>query len=422
LIGERRTAAIVAVGDELLAGRCVDQNSGEIARALLDIGIEPQCFLVLGDDRAELQRTFGELCSNHGVVVVTGGLGPTLDDVTREAAAAAARVPLERSETVFDQLRAGYASRGRAMAESNERQAMFPIGAQVMPNRCGTAPGFRVWIECGTLAALPGPPHEMRDMLARELVPWLESTCGTTGGLLFRHFHLAGVSESDFADRVGAWMDRGANPRMSVTSKTGALQVVLSAEAQSAKGAQALMEPRAAEFRERFSEEIYSEDDPSLAAVVGRTLIERGLTLATAESCTGGLVAQLLTDVPGISAVFLEGLVTYTNAAKTRRLGVPEEVLARHGAVSAETVAAMAAGVVRESGARAGIAVSGVAGPGGGTEEKPVGLVWFGLSLEGQVSTREVRFPPVDRTSIRLFAAHTALDLLRRGLRDPITD
>jgi nicotinamide-nucleotide amidase len=416
LIEERRTAAVVAVGDELLAGRLTDLNSSAVARALMEIGIEPQRFVTLGDDQGELQRTFGELCSAHGVVVVTGGLGPTLDDVTREAAAAAAGVPLERSDETLDTLRSWFAARGREMAASNQRQALFPAGAQVMPNRRGTAPGFRVWIEGGTLAALPGPPHEMQDMLERELVPWLRSTCGPSAGLLLRHFHLSGVPESEFADRVGEWMDRDANPRMSVTSDTGVLHVTLRAEAASTQGAAALLEPRAAAFRERFADEIYSEDHPGLAEAVGRLLLARRITLATAESCTGGLVAKMLTDVPGISEVFLEGVVTYTNEAKQRRLGVPAATLERHGAVSAQTVAAMAQGAARESGARAAVAVSGIAGPGGGTDEKPVGLVWFGLTLDGLTTTREVRFPPVDRPSIRRFAAHTALNLLRRAL------
>ncbi len=418
MIEERRTAAVVAVGDELTAGRCADRNSSAVARALTEVGIEPQRFVVLGDERDELRRVLGELCSAHGVVVVTGGLGPTLDDVTREAAAAAAGVPLERSESVLAALRERFASRGKSLAASNERQALFPAGAQIMPNRRGTAPGFRVWIEGGMLAALPGPPQEMSDMLERELVPWLTATCGSSGGLGSRHFYLAGVSESEFADRVGDWMDRDANPLMGVTSHQGVLEVSLRARAASEQGARALIEPRARAFRERFRDEIYSETDPSLAAAVGRALIERGITLATAESCTGGLVAKMLTDVPGISAVFLEGAVTYADEAKMRLLGVPEETLARWGAVSAETVAAMAEGAVRKSGARAALASSGLAGPGGGTEEKPVGLVWFGLAIDGRTTTCEARFAPLDRQSIRLFAAHTALDLLRRNLPD----
>ena len=414
-MGERRLAAVVAVGDELLSGR-VDLNSSVIARALLEIGFETRRTVVVGDDRRELARLFGELCSEHGVVVVTGGLGPTLDDVTREAAADAAGVPLERSEDVAAALREWFAGRDLPFAAANERQALFPAGCQVMPNRLGTAPGFRVWIEGGTLAALPGPPREMRDMLQRELTPWLRSTCGDAGGIAHHDFHLAGVSESEFADRVGNWMDRGANPRMNVLSHTGVLEVALRAEAESTGGARALLEARCAAFRERFGPEVFSEGEPGLAGALGRRLIEDDLSIATAESCTGGLVAKLLTDVPGISAVFREGFVTYSNEAKTRRLGVAPELLERHGAVSGETAAAMAEGAARESGARIALGLTGIAGPGGGTAEKPVGLVWFGLSVEGRTRVREVRFPPVDRESIRLFAAHAGLDLVRRNL------
>jgi nicotinamide-nucleotide amidase len=406
---------VVVVGDELLAGR-VDLNTSVISRALLEIGFETTRAVAVGDDRRALAQLFGELCSEHGVVVVTGGLGPTLDDVTREAAADAAGVPLERSEDVVRELREWFARRHRPFPEANERQALFPAGCQVMPNRRGTAPGFRVWVEGGTLAALPGPPGEMRDMLERELIPWMRSTCGDPGGLAFHTFHLAGVPESEFADRVGAWMDRGANPRMSVLSHTGVLEVTLRAQAESTAGARALLDPVCAAFRERFGADVFSEDEPGLALALGRNLIERGLTIATAESCTGGLVAKLLTDVPGISEVFLEGLVTYSNEAKTRRLGVSPALLERHGAVSPETAAAMAEGTAREAGARVAVSTTGIAGPGGGTAAKPVGLVWFGLTIDGRTTTREVRFPPVGRGAIRTFAAHAALDLVRRNL------
>jgi PncC family amidohydrolase len=192
----------------------------------------------------------------------------------------------------------------------------------------------------------------------------------------------------------------------------------LRARAATAERAEELIAARTTAFRERFARELFSEDEPRLAFAVGRELLRRGLTIATAESCTGGLVAELLTEVPGISAVFLEGFVTYSNGAKEARLGVPAELLARHGAVSRDVAAALAAGAARASGARIAVAVTGVAGPGGGTAEKPVGFVCFGLSFDGRVTTHEARFPPLDRQTVRRFAAHTALELVWRALAD----
>lgn len=416
MIGDPRRAACVAVGDELVAGDYPDTNSGMVAARLAELGIVVERFVVVGDDRAALERLFYELASEFQIVVASGGIGPTLDDVTREAAAAAAGVPLERDEATLEWLRGWFAARKRAMAESNERQAWFPRGAQIMPNAVGTARGFRVWIEGGMVAVLPGPPHEARDMLERELLPWIRATCGVGQGLAQHRFYLLGVPESVFADRAGDWMSRGANPLMGVTAHQGVLHVTLRARAASAEGAKRRIDARAAEFRERFAADIFSEDDPRPAFAIGRALIERRRTLAVAESCTGGLVSELLTDVPGISEVFQAGWITYSNESKVRDLGVDPEILAREGAVSAAVAEQMALGAARRAGADLGLAITGIAGPGGGTLEKPVGLVWFGLSDAGRVTSCEQRIPPVDRASIRRYAAATALDLLRRAL------
>ena len=318
---------------------------------------------------------------------------------------------------MLDGLRAAYAARGAPMPEANRRQALFPAGAQIMDNRCGSAPGFRVWVSGGMLAVLPGPPAEMRDMLERELLPWLESTCGRGESIETRHFYLAGVSESRFADLVGDWMDRGANPLLGVTSHVGVLRATLRASGESRQATLVRLEQRARDFRELFDGDIFSEQDPRPAFAVGRKLMADELSIATAESCTGGLLAKLLTDVPGVSAVFREGWVTYTNASKQDRLGVPRELIDRHGAVSAEVAAAMATGAARASGARLACSITGIAGPGGGTPAKPVGLVHYGLCLDGEVTTHEHRFPAVGRETVRTYAAHMALNLLWRRIR-----
>ena len=416
MIGEPRRAAVLAIGDELLGGRAVDTNSGEIAARLLELGFETTRAVVVGDDAAAIEQAIVELCATHPLVVATGGLGPTLDDVTRDAAAAAARVPLARSDETLEGLRAMYRRRGKEMPSSNERQAMFPSGAQLMPNPRGTAAGFRLWVEGSVLAVLPGPPHEMREMLERELLPWLAARCGAGECFESRVYGLAGIAESAFADRAGDWMERTANPLMGVTAHCGVLRVSLRARGATREAARARLEQREAELRERFAAETFSVGEPRLAHAVGARLLERGITLATAESCTGGLVAAMLTEVPGISRVYLEGWVCYSDRAKEQRLGVPREAIERHGAVSAEVASAMAAGAARESGARVALSITGIAGPSGGTPEKPVGLVWFGLSIDGAPRAFEERFPPHGRESVRLFAAHRALDLLRRNL------
>lgn len=415
MLSDPRRAAIVAVGDELVTGATVDTNSAWIAAELLELGIEPDRFVVCGDDEARLERVFYELAQEFQVVVATGGLGPTLDDVTRHAAARAAGEALALDKEVEAHLREFWHARGGEMPAANLRQALFPQGAQVMPNPVGTAPGFRVWIDGGMLACLPGPPREMKRMMRDDLLPYLRSVCGPGERPRSRRLFLAGLSESVFAERCGDWMDRAASPKLGVCAHEGLLTVRLFASAGTEAAAERRLDERLAELRAEFRDHVFSEHEGDLARVTGQLLIERDVTVAVAESCTGGLVAARLTEVPGISAVLREGWVTYTNEAKERRLGVPGELLQRHGAVSSEVAAAMAAGAARESGARLAVAVTGIAGPDGGSDEKPVGLVWFGVALDGVVETHERRFPAQGgRAWIRALAANTALDLCRR--------
>ena len=415
MLGDPRRAAIVAIGDELVTGATVDTNSAWIASELCDLGIEPDRFILCGDHEAKLERVFYELAQEFQVVVATGGLGPTLDDVTRHAAARAAGEALVLDKEVEQGLRAYWRSRGAVMPEANLRQALFPQGAQVMPNPVGTAPGFRVWIDGGMLACMPGPPREMRQMMTGDLLPYLERVCGAGERPVTSRLFLAGLSESVFAERCGDWMAREANPRIGVCAHEGLLTVRLRADAGTEAAASKRLDERVADLRREFAEYLFSEDEGDLARVVAELLIERDVSFALAESCTGGLVATRLTEVAGISGVFREGWVTYSNEAKTARLGVPAELIGRHGAVSAEVAGRMALGAAEASGARLALAVTGIAGPDGGTPEKPVGLVWFGVALDGVVETHERHLPGLGgRQWIRALAATTALDLMRR--------
>lgn len=411
-----RAVALVATGDELIHGVHTDTNSGAIARRLLDLGFEPRRFVVLGDDEDGLVHELLELARAHVAIVLTGGLGPTLDDVTRHACARAAGVDLVRDEHVLQELKTLFESRGRPFAQSNERQALFPRGAEVLPNPFGTAAGFCVGVAGTPVFALPGPPREMTPMLESEVLPRLARSSGARAVHERRTFYLFGLSESMFADMCGAWMERSSNPLVGVTARHGILSVSLRASGTTREAASALADERTAEIRARFGEWLFSETEAELHFALGRELLARSARVAIAESCTGGLVAEKLTRVSGISAVFERGFVTYSNAAKVELLGVDPALIAAHGAVSQPVVEAMARGAALRAGTRYAVAVTGVAGPDGGSAEKPVGLVWFGVFADGRCESCERRFVVRDRDLIREFAANTALDLLRRAV------
>jgi nicotinamide-nucleotide amidase len=405
-------AWIVASGDELVEGRALDTNSAWLARELSALGVRSERFLVLGDDERALRELAREAAQQVELLVVTGGLGPTLDDLTRQALAAAAGVELCEDAHALEALRAWFAARGRPFSESNRRQALLPRGAEPLPNAAGTAPGFLMRCGRALIAALPGPPREMERVFADELRPRLERLLPPRPPLFLARFHLFGLPEAAFADRCGEWMARGSDPLLGVTARSGVLS------AQLAASSEALLGARAAEFRERFREWIFSEGSSDLAHVLGELLLARGITIATAESCTGGLLAQRLTQLPGISAVFGWGFVSYANEAKIGLLGVDRALLEEQGAVSLPVAEALARGAAQRSGARLSVSITGIAGPDGGTESKPVGLVCFATSLDGLVQSTERRFALRGRDLIREFAAQTALDLARRRVLD----
>jgi len=411
----RGRVALVAVGDELVRGELHEANLAWLAEQLAAHDLLCDESRILGDDEEALATGLAELCESRELVIATGGLGPTLDDVTRHAAALAAGRGLVRDERSLLEIRAWFEGRGREMAVSNERQALMPEGAVMLSNPIGTAPGFRVPVRGGMLAVLPGPPREMREVYCTALEPWLVGR-ERTGARAGAKFLLHGLSESRFADLAGDWMERGANPRMGVLAGRGLLQVKLEARAERpADAAQVLAERRAA-FTERFAEWLVHEGpEATMGPVVARLLIERGLGVATAESCTGGMLAQVLTNEPGVSAVFREGWVTYTNGAKTERLGVPAQLIETEGAVSEAVAGRMAAGAGERSGADLAVAISGIAGPDGGTPEKPVGTVCFGVWARGQVETHTRNYPARGRAYVREWAAQEALVLLQRA-------
>ena len=410
-------AAALAVGDELLDGYRTDRNSPALARFLGERGWSLERIQVVGDEESVIAAALVELARDHALVLVSGGLGPTLDDVTRHGLAQAAGVALESNPEAWAQVQAWYQRTDRTPPSSNARQSLLPEGARPLDNAQGTAPGIHMRMAATDVFALPGPPREYEPMLEAHVAPWLAGQ--DDGGRVHRvqRFHLFGISESLFADQVAGWMERGCNPLMGVTAKDGVLSVRLLAEGASEQAAQALLTARTTEFLGRLGEYVFSEEESDPARVLGAELLSTGTSVTTAESCTGGALAQALTGVAGISEVFREGVVTYANQAKVERLGVDEELLRSHGTVSGPVAEAMARGMAERTGADLALATTGVAGPGGGTDDKPVGLVWFGVHFRGQTASVERRWPPVGRERIRRWATAQALLLGLRAVR-----
>ncbi len=407
-------AEILAVGSELLTPLRSDTNALHITAELLRVGIEVGARVTVADDKALLESAFRDALARADVVISTGGLGPTEDDLTREAAAAALGRGLARDPAILDWLKARFARYNRMMAPVNEKQADVIEGATVMPNARGTAPGQ--WVDAGgrLLFLLPGPPYEMAPMLAEQVIPVLRVKAADRV-LATRVLRIAAMSESDVEQAVAPLYTRYTNPRTTILSAAGQVELHLTAEAADEAAAQALIEELASGMRERLPGRVYSEDGRELPAVVSALLRERGVTLALAESCTGGLLAARLTEVPGASAFLDRGFVTYSNRAKVEMLGVDPTLIEAHGAVSEQVARAMAEGARTKTGADLAVAITGVAGPDGGTPEKPVGLVFLALAGMGGDRVRRVLMVG-ERDRIRTYATQAALEMMRRTL------
>jgi nicotinamide-nucleotide amidase len=405
-------AAIVSVGDELTAGLTVDTNAAWLARQLGERGIPADWHLTVGDDRPAIAEAVATAAGRASVVVVTGGLGPTGDDLTREALADALGRKLMLDEPSAERIDEFFRRRGRRMAETNRRQAMVPEGAEALPNALGTAPGIAALLGEADVYVLPGVPQEMRRMFAESVAPRLG---GGEAVVLHRTLHTFGTGESDVGAVIADLMEPGRAVHVGTTASAGLVSVRLRARGETRQEAERLVAEAADEVRRRLGELIVGEDDETMAERVGRLLRDRGQTLATAESCTGGLVSQLITAVPGSSDYYVGGAVAYSNALKRDVLGVPAGTLNAHGAVSAETAEQMAAGARERFAADWAVSLTGIAGPGGDTEDKPVGLVFVALAGTGGVDTSRYVFPGT-REMVRLRAALAALNALRLAL------
>lgn len=407
--------ATLSIGDELLRGEVVDTNAARIAARLADAGLAVGRHLTVGDDEGEIEAALGMLAPAHDAVIVTGGLGPTDDDVTARAAARATGRRLVLNEAALDRLRDFFSRRGRELYPANERQCLLPAKAGLIPNALGTACGFHLLHGECFLVFLPGVPAEMARMLEESVVPLvLDRRSGpevTRTALLT----LFGLSEAEIGGRLSGLERSRGGLGIAYCVDFPVVQVKLRATARSEEEAAEIIAGGLPLVRERLGDVIVAEGDNTIDTAVARLFREKGLTLALAESCTGGLIAKRITDVAGSSAYFFMGLVTYANEAKERLLGVPTALLAEKGAVSADVARAMARGARHVAGSDLALAVTGIAGPDGGSDDKPVGTVYLALADRAGCSVKSYRFAG-ERDAIRTVTAVTALDWLRRRL------
>jgi nicotinamide-nucleotide amidase len=405
-------AEIIAVGSEMLTAQRVDTNSLFLTDQLNSIGVEVVTKCVVGDDLNRLTEAIRRAVARTEIVILSGGLGPTEDDLTRDAVAQALDRKLIFHPEIAEQLEQRFAQMKRKMAEVNRRQAFIIDGAEILPNDRGTAPGQ--WIDEGevSIMLLPGPPHELKAMFTRQSMPRLERKVPKQSiqTLVMR---VAGMAESDLDQLISPVYKKYENPVTTILAAAGDIQVHLRARCTTEAEAATLLAEVAGPVELLLGDRIYSRNGESLEVVVGELLRKHHATLAVAESATGGMLAERITSVAGSSDYFLGGFVTYTKRMKSDLLGVPEETLAQHGAVSKETAEAMALGARRRTGATYALAITGVAGPSTGGEEAPVGMMYIGLADSNGCQVNHRQFLG-DRTRIRTFATQMALDMLRR--------
>lgn len=412
-----KSAEILCVGTELLLGEVVNTNAAYIAARLAELGISVYHQSVVGDNPERLRRELSAALSRCDLVIMTGGLGPTYDDLTKETAADLLGKRLVMDERALFEIKDYFARTGRKMAESNVKQALVPDGSTVLYNQWGTAPGMIIEGDDGELCGkrailLPGPPREMRNMFDFYVVEYLAERTGSR--IVSRNLHLIGIGESAAEELLRPLIDESTNPTLAPYAKDGELRFRVTASADSVEKAEQMCDALVARVLDsEVGKFVYGIDVGSVENAAVRSLLDDGETLATVESCTGGLIAKRLTDIAGVSSVYLGGAVTYANEAKEKLVGVRHETLVAHGAVSDEVAREMAAGIRAALGADYGISTTGIAGPSGGTPEKPVGTVYIAVAKEGETRVKRLNLSPMrDREYIRTASATNALALL----------
>ena len=413
-------AETIAIGSELLVGGRTDSNSLFITEELGKLGIDVRFKSIVGDDRTDIVNVLKVAVSRAKVVVLTGGLGPTVDDCTREAIAKATGHRLARRAEAFEGMKARLAQWGKSPNQGQLRQGLIPSGAIVLANPVGSAPGFVLKWRGAAIISLPGVPREMEPMMREGVLPLLASQLERRGGITRPPitrllFNTCGLPEADVDEKLKGLVSKGVPIDLGMLASPTGVIVSLTSQPGS-EVPSSIWSSLVEQVRTRLGEWLFAEGRETMEEVVGRFLLEQHRTIALAESCTGGLIGHRLTQVPGSSAYLDRGVVCYSNKAKSELLGVPPELIAQHGAVSAEVAAAMAKGICERSAVSVGLSVTGIAGPGGATATKPVGLVYIGLhSADGASLTKQLHLHG-DRAVIKQRAAQAALDLLRRWL------
>jgi nicotinamide-nucleotide amidase len=409
------SASIVSIGNELLIGHTTDTNATYICQQLLSIGIPVVSVYTVGDDTNQIVRALKRAADDAGFVIATGGLGPTDDDLTRQAFAEFLGVELQTDSKLLEIIRRFFTKRGLPMPGKNTIQACIPAGASAIENSLGTAPGIFVRKEGKLLFALPGVPFEMKQMFENSVLPCLKQQ-GVGSFTVVKKVRCFGAGESAIAEKLGDLMNRQRNPLINSTVDSGIITLHIVAVAPTKEQAEDKAQADLDRLKSLLGDLVFGVDDQTLPEVVGRELARQRKTIAVAESCTGGLLAKLLTDIPGSSEYFTQGWITYSNKAKTEQLGISPELLQKHGAVSEEVASAMAIAARQKAGTDFAIAITGIAGPAGGSEQKPIGLVFISVSSYNNCLTNRFLFAHT-RELVRIRAALTALNMLRLKLK-----
>lgn len=407
------TAELISVGTEILMGNILNSNTQYLAEKCAMLGFNLYYQTAVGDNYGRMEEVIRTALGRSDVVILTGGLGPTEDDLTKEVCAGVMGMELVEDAHTREHLEEFFKNNiYREIPENNWKMALVPKGALVLDNKNGMAPGLVLSKEGKTAILLPGPPGELYPMFEEQVFPYLQRFNHTC--LFSKTLKICGHGESQVEDRLLDLIDGQTNPTLATYAKVGEVHLRITGGAENVAEAKALVEPVAEEVCRRFGDAVYTQDEKeTLEAAVVKLLKEKGLTVSTAESCTGGMISARLVNVPGASEVFTQGFVTYSNEAKMELLGVKEETLKAHGAVSAETAWEMAENGAKRAKTSACVAVTGLAGPGGGTKEKPVGLVFMGCAVNGKVTVERWQFKG-NREKIREQSCMKALDLLRR--------
>ena len=406
--------AILSVGTEILFGQIVNTNTVYLSQQMNMLGFDVMYHYTVGDNPKRVEEMIDLAFQDCDLILTTGGLGPTQDDLTKEVACKALDDTLVMMDDVLEEITKYFKTLGREMTENNKKQAIMPSRATVFHNDAGTAPGFALEKDGKYIICMPGPPREMKRMFQKSVVPFLQSMID--GALYYRQIRFFGIGESMLETQLLDLIDNQTDPTLATYAKEGECSLRIASKRATEEEAEHAVDEMLEKVKERVGHYIYSCDDEELAQVVADRLMEQGLTLSSAESCTGGMFASTMTDIPGISQCFDRGLVTYSNQAKMEELGVSAGTLERFGAVSEETALEMVEGLKRVSGSDVCISVTGIAGPGGGSEEKPVGLVYIGFSYGDKKICKKIQMRNVNRSWNRHYTLLCMLNVIYRNI------